>query len=40
VKRVLTNAVLYHAVHNGGAVPSLRELLGSVNPNERSNESS
>jgi soluble lytic murein transglycosylase len=40
VKRVLTNAVLYHAVHNGGTVPSLRELLGRVNPNERANNAS
>lgn len=40
VKRVLTNAVLYHAVHNGGTVPSLRELLGRVNPNERANSAS
>lgn len=34
VKRVLTNAVLYHAVHNGGTVPSLKQLLGEVVPNE------
>jgi len=32
VKRVLANAVLYHAVHNGGVVPSLRQLLGEVLP--------
>jgi len=36
VKRVLANAVLYHAVHNGGAVPSLRRLLGEVAPGESS----
>ena len=36
VKRVLANAVLYHAVHNGGAVPSLRRLLGDVAPAESS----
>lgn len=34
VKRVLANAVLYHAIHNGGTVPSLRRLLGEVNPND------
>lgn len=32
VKRVLANAVLYHAVHNGGSAPSLRKLLGEVTP--------
>ena len=32
VKRVLTNAVLYHAIHNGGQVPSLQELLGEIIP--------
>ncbi|MEY3622178.1 MAG: hypothetical protein RL132_1260, partial [Pseudomonadota bacterium] len=32
VKRVLANAVLYHAVHNGGVVPSLKQLLGEVLP--------
>lgn len=36
VKRVLSNAVLYHAVHNGGTVPSLRRLLGEVAPGESS----
>ena len=36
VKRVLANAVLYHAVHNGGTVPSLRRLLGDVAPAESS----
>ncbi len=36
VKRVLANAVLYHAVHNGGTVPSLRRLLGEVAPGESS----
>ncbi|NBW00888.1 MAG: hypothetical protein EBR85_04105 [Betaproteobacteria bacterium] len=36
VKRVLANAVLYHAVHNGGSVPSLRRLLGDVAPAESS----
>jgi soluble lytic murein transglycosylase-like protein len=36
VKRVLTNAVLYHAVHHEGRVPSLRTLLGEVLPNEAS----
>lgn len=34
VKRVLTNAVLYHAVHMGGPAPSLKGLLGEVVPNE------
>jgi len=32
VKRVLTNAVLYHAVHTGEPAPSLRNLLGEVVP--------
>jgi soluble lytic murein transglycosylase len=32
VKRVLTNAVLYHAVHNGGEAPSLKKLLGEIAP--------
>lgn len=32
VKRVLANAALYHALHNGGAVPSLRQMLGEVGP--------
>ncbi len=32
VKRVLTNAVLYHAVHNGGEAPSLKKLLGEIIP--------
>ncbi len=36
VKRVLTNAVLYHAVHHEGRAPSLRTLLGEVLPNEAS----
>lgn len=36
VKRVLTNAVLYHATHNGGSVPSLKQLLGEVLPGEPS----
>ena len=36
VKRVLSNAVLYHAVHNGGTVPSLRRLLGEISPGESS----
>lgn len=35
VKRVLTNAVLYNALHNGGSVPSLRQLLGEVVPGEQ-----
>lgn len=35
VKRVLTNAVLYNALHNGGSVPSLRQLLGEVIPGEQ-----
>ncbi len=36
VKHVLTNAVLYHAVHNGGKAPSLKQLLGDVIPGEPS----
>ncbi len=36
VKHVLTNAVLYHAVHNGGKAPSLKQLLGDVMPGEPS----
>lgn len=32
VKRVLANAVLYHAVHTGGPAPSLKRLLGEVRP--------
>jgi soluble lytic murein transglycosylase len=36
VKRVLTNAVLYHAVHNGGQAPSLTELLGEIIPGRSS----
>jgi soluble lytic murein transglycosylase len=32
VKRVLANAALYHALHNGGVVPSLRQMLGEVGP--------
>lgn len=32
VKRVLANAVLYHAVHNGGSAPSLKKLLGEIAP--------
>jgi soluble lytic murein transglycosylase len=36
VKRVLTNAVLYHAVHNGGNAPSLTELLGEIIPGQSS----
>ena len=35
VKRVLTNAVLYNALHNGGSVPSLRQLLGDVAPGDQ-----
>jgi soluble lytic murein transglycosylase len=38
VKRVLANAVLYHALHNGGTVPSLRQLLGNVSPAEQSGQ--
>lgn len=36
VKRVLTNAVLYHAVHNGGEAPSLKKLLGEIIPGHSS----
>jgi soluble lytic murein transglycosylase len=36
VKRVLTNAVLYHAVHTGEPAPSLKNLLGHVVPNNPS----
>jgi soluble lytic murein transglycosylase len=36
VKRVLTNAVLYHAVHNGGEAPSLKTLLGEIIPGQTS----
>ncbi len=36
VKRVLSNAVLYHAVHNGGSAPSLKKLLGEIAPGESS----
>jgi soluble lytic murein transglycosylase len=36
VKHVLTNAVLYHGVHNGGKAPSLKQLLGDVMPGEPS----
>ncbi len=36
VKRVLTNAVLYHAVHNGGEAPSLKKLLGEIIPGQSS----
>ena len=36
VKRVLTNAVLYHAVHNGGSAPSLKKLLGEIIPGQSS----
>jgi soluble lytic murein transglycosylase len=32
VKRVLTNAVLYHAVHTGGPAPSLKSMLGEIVP--------
>lgn len=38
VKRVLSNAVVYHALHNGGAVPSLRQLLGDVSPAEQAGQ--
>jgi len=36
VKRVLTNAVLYHAVHTGEPAPSLKNLLGHVVPSNPS----